>query len=99
MSKRMWANGPIPKGGWHTNEPAPGAKKVITLCFAPKEMPGAYQIARYESREEAEKEMAEYKAHQRVFTFHNMNDGKEHNTLDVDGYYQVDEEWDEYIKC
>jgi hypothetical protein len=97
MRKGVWLNEPIPKGGW-MDQPGANAKMVTTLYFAPKGMPGVYQIAIYDNMETAEKDMAEYKSGRKIFTFHNVKDGKQHTTQEVEGYYQVDQDWDEYEK-
>lgn len=85
------------KGGNYEVQPAPGAKKILSVYFAPKDFPGAYELGRcFPTREDAEKVMNEYKSGKREFKFYHK--GVEYSSLNVVGYYQIDEDWDCILK-
>lgn len=75
--------------------PAPGAKKYTSLCYIPKEFPGAYELGRFPNRDEAENEMNNYKSGKEFKFFHN---DVEYSSLNVEGFYQISESYDSYLK-
>lgn len=85
------------KGGNFPDEQiAPGAQKYFGLYFAPNDIPGAYEIARFSTRDAASEAMESYMAKELEFKFYNGD--TECSSLNVSGYYSVSEHWDSYLK-